>query len=190
MDPAPKIVRRTNINVGVLEFEEIDISQAPTVSLRSCGASGDTLRPIMHGGLPPEARQGAGWRRRSPPSHIVIASIFQIFHFPSTLASTPRARISGGRASPHSPPPPPLWHPILRRHRIAAVSRRAPRRDVDWQLRLLLAEPACAPREQRARQGMRSVPAFSPPGRRMISLSSPLVFKLGGYLSHVRRSAY
>src|SRR5260370_14998476 len=42
-------------------------------------------------------------------------------------------------------PLPPLWHPVLTRHRITAVSRRTPGRRVDWQPGPLLAEPAYAP---------------------------------------------
>jgi hypothetical protein len=42
---ATKIVGRADINVAVLQFEKIDVPQATKVSLRSFGASGDTLRP-------------------------------------------------------------------------------------------------------------------------------------------------
>jgi hypothetical protein len=41
-----KIVGRTDIDVAVVQFEEVDVPHAATVSLRSFGASGDTLRPV------------------------------------------------------------------------------------------------------------------------------------------------
>ena len=42
--PAAKIVRRADIDVAVAELEKINVPQAAIVSLRSDGASGDTLR--------------------------------------------------------------------------------------------------------------------------------------------------
>ena len=54
----PQIVRRADVDVAIAQFEEVDVPHAATVSLRSFGASGDTLRPS--GGLPPEARRAKG----------------------------------------------------------------------------------------------------------------------------------
>ena len=53
-----QIVRRADVDVAIAQFEEVDVPHAATVSLRSFGASGDTLRPP--GGLPPEARRAKG----------------------------------------------------------------------------------------------------------------------------------
>src|SRR5882724_11456775 len=39
-----KIGGRAYVDIAVVEFEKIDVPQGSTVSLRSCGASGDTLR--------------------------------------------------------------------------------------------------------------------------------------------------
>lgn len=52
-----QIVRRADVDVAVAQFEEVDVPHVATVSLRSFGASGDTLRPS--GGLPPEGRRVA-----------------------------------------------------------------------------------------------------------------------------------
>ena len=41
--PTPKIVRRADVNVAVAELKKINVPQA-AIPLRSCGASGDTLR--------------------------------------------------------------------------------------------------------------------------------------------------
>ena len=41
-----KIIGRADIDVAIAQFEKIDVSQAAIVSLRSYGASGDTLRSV------------------------------------------------------------------------------------------------------------------------------------------------
>jgi hypothetical protein len=64
--PAPKIVRRTDVDILTRKFEKIDVPHQ-AVSLRSFGASGDTLRQSTQldsranaDGLPPEARRAKG----------------------------------------------------------------------------------------------------------------------------------
>ena len=41
---ASQIVRRTDVDVAIARFEEVDVPHVATVSLRSYGASGGTLR--------------------------------------------------------------------------------------------------------------------------------------------------
>jgi hypothetical protein len=58
-----KIVGRTDIDVAIDEFEKINVPHAATLSLRSFGASGDTLRPVVSGWPATRNPQGEGWRR-------------------------------------------------------------------------------------------------------------------------------
>jgi hypothetical protein len=57
-----KIVGRTDIDVAIDEFEKINVPHAATLSLRSFGASGDTLRPVVSGWPATRNPQGEGWR--------------------------------------------------------------------------------------------------------------------------------
>jgi hypothetical protein len=53
-----KVVGRPYVDIAISSLEKINVPQAMKVSLPSCGASVDTLRPFNVGGLPPEAPKG------------------------------------------------------------------------------------------------------------------------------------
>src|SRR5207245_9168958 len=53
--------RRTDVKDTVLQFEKIDVPDGKA-SLRSCGASGGTLRPAVFGWRATRSPQGVGWR--------------------------------------------------------------------------------------------------------------------------------
>jgi hypothetical protein len=59
-----EIVSRADIDVAVVPFEEVDVPHVATVSLRSFGASGDTLRPVVSGWPATRSPQGETARRR------------------------------------------------------------------------------------------------------------------------------
>jgi hypothetical protein len=60
-DAATQIVRRTDVDVVAAQHEKIDIPHRASLPAL-LGSFGRHPSPDNSGGLPPEARQGEGWR--------------------------------------------------------------------------------------------------------------------------------
>src|SRR5437773_11292015 len=60
--PVSKIIRRSNVYVSVVQLEEIDVPHVRTGLPALLRSFGRHPSPVKRCAVPPEARQGEGWR--------------------------------------------------------------------------------------------------------------------------------